>query len=241
MTAHPDISVVIPARDEIIALGPLVEEIAQALAGRAFEAIVVDDGSTDGTPHALAALQARPGWRGVAVGRFLPDAVTPVCSPDWLARAGALVLLAVAARGHVISTRKVLHGAPWQIVVFSLGMYLVVYGLRNAGLTDFLAGVLNRLAAGGLWTATIGTGFVMAFISSVMNNMPSVLIGNIAIADSAALVAEAAGTDRSVVLALPRGGAGDSRLPSALAARDAAPWLAPASFSTASRPADGGR
>ena len=31
MTAHPDISVVIPARDEIIALGPLVEEIAQAL------------------------------------------------------------------------------------------------------------------------------------------------------------------------------------------------------------------
>ena len=62
----------------------------------------------------------------------------------------------------------------------------MVYGLRNAGLTDFLAGVLNRLAAGGLWTATIGTGFVMAFISSVMNNMPSVLIGNIAIADSAA-------------------------------------------------------
>ncbi|WP_232467087.1 ArsB/NhaD family transporter, partial [Alcaligenes faecalis] len=42
--------------------------------------------------------------------------------------------LAVAARGTVISTRKVLRGAPWQIVVFSLGMYLVVYGLRNAGL-----------------------------------------------------------------------------------------------------------
>ncbi len=71
-------------------------------------------------------------------------------------------------------------------MVFSLGMYLVVYGLRNAGLTDVLAGVLNRLADGGLWTATIGTGFVMALISSVMNNMPSVLIGNIAIADSAA-------------------------------------------------------
>ena len=62
MTAHPDLSVVIPARDEIIALGPLVEEIAQALAGRAFEAIVIDDGSTDGTPHALAALQARHPW-----------------------------------------------------------------------------------------------------------------------------------------------------------------------------------
>nr|WP_274704820.1 arsenic transporter [Deinococcus geothermalis] len=99
---------------------------------------------------------------------------------------GAALLYAVAARGHVISTRKVLRGAPWQIVIFSLGMYLVVYGLRNAGLTDLLAGLLDRLAQSGLWGATIGTGFVMALISSVMNNMPSVLIGNIAIDDSAA-------------------------------------------------------
>lgn len=39
-----------------------------------------------------------------------------------IAAVAAVVLLAAAARGHVISTRKVLHGAPWQIVVFSLGM-----------------------------------------------------------------------------------------------------------------------
>ncbi|MDP1346543.1 ArsB/NhaD family transporter, partial [Klebsiella pneumoniae] len=61
-----------------------------------------------------------------------------------VAAAGAALLLAVAARGCVISTRKVLHGAPWQIVVFSLGMYLVVYGLRNAGLITSIASVLDR-------------------------------------------------------------------------------------------------
>ena len=103
-----------------------------------------------------------------------------------IAVAGASLLLLVAARGRVISTQKVLAGAPWQIVVFSLGMYLVVYGLRNAGLTDALAGLLGRLAQGGLWTATLGTGFVMALVSSVMNNLPSVLIGNLAIQDSGA-------------------------------------------------------
>ncbi len=47
----------------------------------------------------------------------------------------AVLLLVIAAKGHKISTRKVLKEAPWQIVIFSLGMYLVVYGLRNAGLT----------------------------------------------------------------------------------------------------------
>lgn len=37
-------------------------------------------------------------------------------------------------------------------------MYLVVYGLRNAGLTEYLSDVLNLLAEKGLWAATFGTG-----------------------------------------------------------------------------------
>jgi arsenical pump membrane protein len=80
----------------------------------------------------------------------------------------------------------VLRGAPWQIVIFSLGMYLVVYGLRNAGLTEYLSAVLNMLADKGLWAATFGTGFLTAFLSSVMNNMPTVLIGALSIDGSTA-------------------------------------------------------
>ena len=97
------------------------------------------------------------------------------------AAAGALLLLAVAARGRVISTRKVIRDAPWQIVVFSLGMYLVVYGLRNQGLTAFLTGWLEFFARGGVWGAAFGTGFLMALFSSVMNNMPAVLVGALSI------------------------------------------------------------
>ncbi|EIU3225966.1 arsenic transporter [Pseudomonas aeruginosa] len=110
-----------------------------------------------------------------------------------VAAACAAILFAVAARGHRISTRRILREAPWQVVVFSLGMYLVVYGLKNAGLTDFLTHLLDRLAEQGLWSAAIGTGLLSALLSSVMNNMPSVLVGALSIQASGAegLVREA--------------------------------------------------
>ena len=129
----------------------------------------------------------RAGWVVLAlllVGFFgLEPLGVPVSA---VAAVAAALLLVVAARGAVISTRKVLRGAPWQIVVFSLGMYLVVYGLRNAGLTDELAGWLNWFAQGGIWGAALGTGLLSALLSSVMNNMPTVLVGALSIDASSA-------------------------------------------------------
>lgn len=124
----------------------------------------------------------RAGWIVLALllaGFFLLEPLgVPVSA---VAAAGAILLLAVAARGHVIETGKVLRGAPWQVVVFSLGMYLVVYGVRNAGLTDHLATLLDRTAQGGVWGAALGTGVIAALLSSVMNNMPTVLVGALSI------------------------------------------------------------
>ncbi|MBM7407909.1 MULTISPECIES: arsenic transporter [Sphingomonas] len=124
----------------------------------------------------------KAGWVVLALllaGFFLLEPIgVPVSA---VAAAGAVLLLVIAARGHVIRTRKVLAGAPWQVVIFSLGMYLVVYGLRNAGLTDHLAGLLDRTAQGGVWGAAFGTGIIAALLSSVMNNMPTVLVGALSI------------------------------------------------------------
>lgn len=98
-----------------------------------------------------------------------------------VAAVGAAVLLVIAGKGHVISTREVIRHAPWQVVSFSLGMYLVVYGLRNAGLTGYLTALLNQFTVQGIWGAAIGTGLMTAFLSSIMNNMPTVLIGALSI------------------------------------------------------------
>jgi glycosyltransferase involved in cell wall biosynthesis len=58
---HPEISIVIPVHNESPNIKPLVEELTQTLGryGRAYELLIVDDGSTDDSFEQLATLQAR--------------------------------------------------------------------------------------------------------------------------------------------------------------------------------------
>ena len=145
---------------------------------RVYELTLIDDPNTaiaDKTTFVT-------GWWVLAallVGFFVLE---PLGIPiSVIAGIGATVLLLVATLGKKLPIKPVLRHAPWQIVVFSLGMYLVVYGLKNAGLTDYLAAILQQLSSQGIWVATLGTGFLSAILSSVMNNMPTVLIQALAI------------------------------------------------------------
>ncbi|WP_260284418.1 arsenic transporter [Peribacillus aracenensis] len=96
----------------------------------------------------------------------------------------AIFFLFMATRSPAVNTKAVVKGAPWAIVFFSIGMYVVVYGLRNVGLTNILADLIQVTADQGLFAATVGMGFTAAILSSLMNNMPTVMIDALAISDT---------------------------------------------------------
>lgn len=154
------------------------------------------DAGTLGEPAAAIrdAVVFRTGWLvlpGVLTGYLAAHALgLPTAG---ITGTGALVLLLAAGREHflrrqpkaVIPLWTLVREAPWQVVIFSLGMYLVVFGLRNAGLTLLLTQALEALASHGLLLATLGSGLLFGFLSAVMNNLPAVLVGSLAIHDAA--------------------------------------------------------
>ncbi|MEN4052661.1 MULTISPECIES: arsenic transporter [Sulfurimonas] len=99
------------------------------------------------------------------------------------ALSGGLLFLFIASRTKAVHARTIIKEAPWQVVWFSLGLYVVVYGLKNVGLTNEITHILEYLNAQSQLIAIVGTGFISAILSAVMNNMPTIMIMDIALHD----------------------------------------------------------
>jgi len=116
------------------------------------------------------------------LGYFLGDYLNLPVSV--FALGGALLFLATATHYRATKPIMTIKTAPWQVVWFSIGLYIVVFGLKNAGLTSYLAHIIQELSQKGDFYAVMGTGFLSAVLSSIMNNMPTIMIMDIAIAET---------------------------------------------------------
>ncbi len=107
-----------------------------------------------------------------------------------IASLGALALLVIAGIGRRTPVWSTVRSAPWHIIAFSVGMYVVVYALRNQGAADALGGVFAALGGHGLLVTALGVGLIVALLASVINNLPATLLAVLAI--------DAAGTSGAV-------------------------------------------
>jgi arsenical pump membrane protein len=94
--------------------------------------------------------------------------------PPWLvAMTGALLLLglfnAITGKGP----SEILRGVGWDVLIFVLGIFIVVTGLRHAGLTEQVGDLLRWVAGPSPVALTFVTGFVAAIASALVNNHPT--------------------------------------------------------------------
>jgi len=78
-----------------------------------------------------------------------------------------------------ISPSDLLKKTPWHVFVFAYGMYVIIYGLNNIGLTNWLITELKPLVTGSLMNASLMMGTLISFMSIFFNNHPALLIGTL--------------------------------------------------------------
>lgn len=58
-------------------------------------------------------------------------------------------------------------------------MYVIIYGLTNIGLTDWLIATMSPIVQGSLLNTSVLMGIVLSVLSNLFNNHPALMVGTI--------------------------------------------------------------
>jgi arsenical pump membrane protein len=94
---------------------------------------------------------------------------------------GSIVLLAL--RWYLLRTnpKDILKKTPWHILAFAFSMYIIIYGLNNIGLTDYIVKLCEPIVSKGLFNASFIMGGLISVLSNIFNNHPALMIGTISL------------------------------------------------------------
>ncbi|WP_144548047.1 arsenic transporter [Bacillus sp. X1(2014)] len=92
---------------------------------------------------------------------------------------GSLVLLGWRWAYLKIPPTDMVKKTPWYILVFAFSMYVIIYGLNNIGLTDWLIQFMRPMVSGSLLNASVLMGVLLSVLSNIFNNHPALMVGTL--------------------------------------------------------------
>ncbi len=105
---------------------------------------------------------------------FNLDLGTPACG------AGLLVAAAVSVRDGK-TPRDIARQISWSVLPLVAGLFVIVEGMNQAGALSAAVHALRTMATWPSWRAALSSGFGIALISNLMNNLPSGLVSGAAV------------------------------------------------------------
>ncbi|MCM3116377.1 arsenic transporter [Neobacillus sp. MER 74] len=92
---------------------------------------------------------------------------------------GSFVLLGWRWAYLKIPPTDMVKKTPWYIIVFAFSMYVIIYGLNNIGLTEWLIHFMHPLVSGSLLHASVLMGVLLSVLSNIFNNHPALMVGTL--------------------------------------------------------------
>lgn len=92
---------------------------------------------------------------------------------------GSTLLLAWRWYYLKVSPRDMIKKTPWYILIFAFSMYVIIYGLNNIGLTQWLIHQIQPIVTGGLLQASVAMGVLLSILSNIFNNHPALMVGTL--------------------------------------------------------------
>jgi arsenical pump membrane protein len=111
-------------------------------------------------------------------------ALTPFgISLEIIGLVGAGILILLRYSRTKMGVLDIVKKTPWHVLLFAFNMYVLVYGLKNVGLSDFIVDQFRDYIVGQPLNASLIMGIFLTVISNLFNNLPAVMIGTLSITE----------------------------------------------------------